>query len=148
MREELENKLYERYPELFALKDNPSSCMIFGIGCGDGWYNIMLSLCSTIQYYTDDKRRENPDFESIKFDQIKEKFGQLRIYTSGYDEAVNQMINLAETLSGLTCENCGNPGKVRYTGWNTCRCDGCQQKYCEARGIEDEKYEDEEDNDE
>jgi len=38
MREELENKLYERFPELFALKDDPSSCMSFGITCGDGWY--------------------------------------------------------------------------------------------------------------
>jgi len=147
MREELENKLYEKYPKLFAQRNLPDtiSLMSYGIGVGDGWYNIMNVLCWTIQNYVDYQQRKDPEYKQVEFFQIKEKFGGLRVYTSGADEVVNNLIIFAENMANVTCEQCGNPGKIRYTGWNTCRCDECQKKYCDQRGIKDEEEDEQDD---
>jgi hypothetical protein len=147
MREELENKLYEKYPKLFAQRNLPDtiSLMSYGIGVGDGWYNIMNVLCWTIQNHVDYQQRKNPEYKQVEFFQIKEKFGGLRVYTSGADEVVNNLIVFAENMAIVTCEQCGNPGKIRYTSWNTCRCDECQKKYCDQRGIKDEKEDEQDD---
>ena len=55
--------------------------------------------------------------------QVKEKFGTLRFYYSGGDEVVHGMVDLAESMSGVTCEVCGKPGTVRGGGWIQTLCD-------------------------
>lgn len=45
--------------------------------------------------------------------QVKEKFGTLRFYIDGGDDVVRGMIALAEGMSAVTCEICGNSGQVR-----------------------------------
>lgn len=42
--------------------------------------------------------------------QVKEKYGGLRYYTSGHDEAVEAFISLAEYEAHRTCEDCGQDG--------------------------------------
>ena len=78
------------------------------------------------------------NYPQIEFAQIKEKFGRLRIYTdvvppseemlAKYDEqSLNEhwtyganylrgVVRHAEVLSGITCECCGNPGKLMIRG--------------------------------
>ena len=72
MKQELQNKLYEKYPKIFAQKDLPMSqtSMCYGIECGSGWYNIIDALCENIQNYVDQNR-----IEQVEATQIKEKFG-------------------------------------------------------------------------
>ena len=59
-------------------------------------------------------------------EQVKEKFGTLRIYYMGayvpeVDEAVRE--------SGRVCEACGEPGRLRERGhWLMTRCDRCFEK--------------------
>jgi hypothetical protein len=55
---------------------------------------------------------------SVKIDQIKEKFGGLRVYISGGDSYVSGKISFAECLSFKTCMFTGNRGE-RYSkkGW-------------------------------
>jgi hypothetical protein len=54
MKEYLENQLYARYPKLFVQKDNRNSSLFYsGIACGDGWYNIIDSMCEAIQRHAD-----------------------------------------------------------------------------------------------
>lgn len=50
MSPDLQNKLYAKYPFIFKEKDLPhtKSCMAFGLGIGDGWYEIMDALCATV----------------------------------------------------------------------------------------------------
>lgn len=135
MREELENKLYEKYPKLFAQKDLPMSIsnMCFGCCVGDGWYNILHAMCGTIQDYVDRKTKEDPEFQQIEFSQVKEKFGELRIYCNYYEPVVESCVAFAERLSAVTCEECGTPGKIRGRGWLTCRCDSCDAEYQKKR---------------
>lgn len=58
----------------------------------------------------------------VTVDQVKEKFGTLRFYYSGGDETVDGMVRMAETMSSLTCEVCGNKGKLGGRGWYSTRC--------------------------
>ena len=53
---------------------------------------------------------------SVKIDQIKEKYGELRFYYSGGDEQVAGMVLMAEYLCNQTCEVTGNPGVLCVRG--------------------------------
>ena len=70
--------------------------------------------------------------EGITFDQIKEKFGTLRIYTNGCPEVIytesNNYIQEAESKSETTCEQCGEIGTLKVTGWHGVTCDKCEEK--------------------
>lgn len=51
--------------------------------------------------------------ETVNFQQIKEKFGSLRVYVrSNYDEYVLGVINMAENMADRTCELTGAPGEL------------------------------------
>jgi hypothetical protein len=55
--------------------------------------------------------------------QVKEKFGTLRFYASGGDERIDDLISFAQSMSSVTCEECGGVGKTRGNGWVSTRCD-------------------------
>lgn len=70
------------------------------------------------------KRREQTQpCEQVVAAQIKEKFGTLRFYVSGGDEATLGMIQMAEAMSARTCEQCGAPGHTGGRGWIRTLCD-------------------------
>jgi len=55
--------------------------------------------------------------------QVKEKFGTLRFYIDGGTDAHYNYIRFAESMSAVTCETCGAPGKIRGHGWYYTACD-------------------------
>ena len=70
------------------------------------------------------KERSVPDaVPQIIAVQIKEKFGTLRFYTDGGDQYTRGVLAMAECMSAVTCEECGNCGKVRTSGWHRTLCD-------------------------
>ena len=75
----------------------------------------------------------------VTLDQVKEKFGTLRFYYSGGDDYISGLASMAESMSAVTCEECGNPGKTVGGGWLTTLC----KEHAEARDI----YTEEEDDD-
>ncbi len=61
--------------------------------------------------------------------QVKEKYGQLRVYIEGGDEYIDGMIALAEQLSSKTCEFCGRTENVgRTRSWIFTICKDCFDK--------------------
>jgi hypothetical protein len=141
MKIELENQLYNKYSDFFSNKDKSiqESCMAWGIECGDGWFDILSSLCFQIHQHEENINRQikwkqeqdpeyNSDYFSFKFDQIKEKFGGLRIYFSGGDEYVKGLISMAEDFSCQICEVCGQRGKPNKGGWISTLCENCKNK--------------------
>ena len=144
MRQELQDKLYEKYPNLFSNKDKSiqESCMAWGIECNDGWYDLLSSVCWKIFQHekniTDRVRIRNEnnkennqsdiEYQPVKFDQIKEKFGGIRIYYTGGDDYVQGVVSLADEMSYKICEACGNSGKPNKGGWITTLCDNCRNK--------------------
>ena len=63
----------------------------------------------------------------VTLDQVKEKFGTLRFYYTGGDEYIHGMVTLAEAMSGVTCEGCGNIGERRGGGWVHTYCEPCEE---------------------
>lgn len=139
MREELDNELVKKYPKIFADRygDMKTTAMCWGFECGDGWYNILDSLCSNIQSHIDWQNGQRaqllennaykvrvPAFvEQVIAEQVKEKFGGLRFYYQGGDDRIFGMVRMAESWAARTCEECGNPGIIRSGGWIKTLCD-------------------------
>lgn len=144
MSPEFIQKLEEDFPSLFTKRTD--------ISIDDGWYDILYTTCRRIQNRIDNRERnrtltikwnndvENTDLEwnrygpreirtvpdpipEVEFVQIKEKFGSLRIYIYGGDEYIEGVIDMAEDMSYMTCEKCGNPGTPSKTGWIKVLCE-------------------------
>lgn len=60
--------------------------------------------------------------------QVKEKFGRLRFYVYGGNDAVFDRIEKAELESGTICEYCGKAGELRNLRWITTLCNECLAK--------------------
>jgi NADH pyrophosphatase NudC (nudix superfamily) len=69
-----------------------------------------------------------PEYFPFKFDQVKEKYGGLRLYFSGGDEYAEGLVSMAEAMSYKICEVCGNAGKPNKGGWISTLCDSCRNK--------------------
>jgi hypothetical protein len=69
-----------------------------------------------------DFREVSPEFPQVTLDQVKEKFGTLRFYYSGGDDTISGMVRMAESMSAVTCETCGNPGTRTGGGWIKTAC--------------------------
>lgn len=154
MTKELEEKLVSAYPELFIDYggDKKETLMTYGCEFHDGWYKIIENLCEILTDLTKQppcvKLKEKfqvenikfgsvSNFSSIKFAQLKEKFGSMRcyldasfaLYEDKFDEGdyatreqywrgqINGAVRFAELLSTQTCEITGKPGKLRTDLW-------------------------------
>lgn len=123
MNKELEKRLFDKHPKLFAQKDlsMQKTCMCWGICTGNGWYWLIDNLCNCIQNYIDANKK--PQVEIV---QLKEKFGELRFYTNGTDKLIDGMIWLAESMSYQICEICGSTTNITHTkGWIKTMCKKC-----------------------
>jgi hypothetical protein len=60
--------------------------------------------------------------------QVKEKFGTLRFYYDGGDSVIEGMVYMAESMSGVTCEECGAPGTTGGRGYISTKCEAHKQK--------------------
>lgn len=123
---ELDKKLCASYPKIFSdTREDPpgSEEKCFGFECGDGWYNLIDSLCKSIQFHIDHNSKKGNEIPQVVAVQIKEKFGTLRFYVDGGDELIEGMIWFAESFSGRICEQCGSPGELRKGSWVRTLCD-------------------------
>lgn len=102
MNKELQDKLFEKYPQLFRQKDLSAkeTCMCWGISCGDGWYELIDMLCKCLQQHA---KNSGKTIEAV---QVKSKFGSLRFYVegTGADDFAYGLIRMAETISKQTKE--------------------------------------------
>lgn len=121
----LDRALCDRYPKLFALRRDATSCMSEGFACREGWYHLLDGLCSQLQHETDQLGASQ-----LAVTQVKQKFGTLRFYVSpAATPRQRGMIELAYTLSARICEICGAPGQWRGAeeaargGYIATRCD-------------------------
>ena len=169
MQNELDNRLFDKYPKIFRNSH--------GFEIDNGWYNIVDKLCNNIQshidwgrktrsralrfnralkraiagdrtsitnfyfykgevpvdhwigdrinqHIRDEEYREVPEIvQQVVAVQVKEKFGTLRFYYSGGNEYVSGLVAMAESMSGVTCERCGTPGRLQGRGWIKTLCE-------------------------
>ena len=133
MTPENQKSLIEKFPKIFDQD--------FYFETGDGWYDLIYSLCSCIDRYVEDYNKSLKDFAkegteplSVKASQVKSKFAGLRFYTNSYGhDEINAMIALAETHSYKVCETCGGRGSRKGTSWIFTMCDPCWASFEEKR---------------
>lgn len=109
MHDLLKSELRKRFPELPPI----------GFEHGSGWYRIIGGAFA----FMDQVRRRTG--KPVIIQQIKEKFGGLRIY---HQVAMTQLERevfdlLTEHVSFQTCEVCGLPGKSNRGGWVVTLCE-------------------------
>lgn len=149
MSPELDKKLCKAYPRLYRQRswDMRRTCMFWGFECQDGWYDVIDQASSDLELLNRELERPWwqrairrvlglvgvlvwPD-EFVEAEQVKEKFGELRMYLSGggrFSEAAYKISCWACDVSSRTCEVCGGYGKMRPGGWIRCECDSCYGK--------------------
>jgi len=88
-----------------------------------------------------DFRQVPESVPQVTLDQVKEKFGTLRFYYSGGDDITDGMVRMAESMSGVTCEECGNVGERRGGGWVHTYCTPCEEAREIKRAKEMEEWE-------
>lgn len=128
MNKSYSEELSQRYEELWAEAKRPYASL-YGTRClgdwvGPGWWPLLLEV------YAEMLRVTEATGCKIRIQQVKEKFGGLRVYyhLTGYntDEAhaiVESAVRKAELKAIHTCEMCGEPGHQRDNGWVKTLCD-------------------------
>jgi hypothetical protein len=116
MNEKLQNKLFKKFPKLFARRklDITESCMFWGIDCGDGWYDLIYQMSEELIY-----QGHRCGF-TFQLEQVKEKFGVLTCYLhrewnvdrEKYRSAC-QVIQKYSGKSLTTCEETGGIGSLK-----------------------------------
>lgn len=121
MSPKLDALLCQRYPQIFRHRHtDPQACaMGWGLQCGDGWFDLIDTLCERLQQET-----EHGGAPQAVATQVKQKWGRLRFAVEPATERQQAMIDLAEALSARLCEQCGKPGRMQsIKGFRTTRCE-------------------------
>lgn len=156
MKKELEDTLFNEFPDLFIRRKDSSSKLFYGIKTGDGWFNLIRSLCRTIQIHVNNQASDEckiikqseeemheislSDLDYRKFFvqpeviHIKSNMGGLRFYLSGGNGYIFGAITLAEDLSFEVCECCGSPGQNQLIGIDYITvCPACKEREYESK---------------
>ena len=158
MTPELEKELYDIDPVFFkdaiacknGEKTEMDTCMYFGCECGDGWFEGLKDMTHKISLLNKAGKEDNIE---IICNQLKEKFGTLRVYfqvgpidkdkdscnKDYYYDLTQKIIDDTEEQLTYQCEICGKKGTqdnpiVITSGWIQYICFDCAFK-------DDDKYE-------
>lgn len=128
--DEFDQMMCRKFPSIFADRNKPmnETCMCWGFDVGPGWYPILLDLCTKIDVLC------RLSGCQVVADQVKEKYATLRFYFHTLppqdtpedkiypddaciiDDIVQDVVNQAESKTGMTCEKCGEYGERRVFG--------------------------------
>lgn len=129
---ELDKQLCNKYPKIFRdrSKSPHETCMCWGFECGDGWYELIDTLCEALTYtYTSSIQVDEEDgkrlgiepyknsqgnisyFFSVQPPQVvallvKEKFGTLRFYYHLEFSEDNKSLVATKKYPDLERSNC------------------------------------------
>lgn len=92
-----------------------------GLFLPEGWYNLFLLCCAELRKVLIEKNL----LSTFKINQLKEKYGSMRIYVNISDEDINAIIERYEIISQFTCCICGKTATVETTGYVCPYCDEC-----------------------
>ena len=90
----------------------------------DGWQKAFgIQMCDELR----DALVEDGDLDRWRIEQLKEKWGGMRLYDNGYKQGsrIPDIIAKYERISERTCINCGKPATKVTCGWIMPFCDDC-----------------------
>lgn len=109
MRQELDDLLCHRYPDIFRERhaSQYETGMCWGFCCGDGWFCIINDLCAEFT-----ARVAADDMPPVVATQVKSKAGYLRFNFKNWvaNPQARALVEVAQLWSELTYEECGGFG--------------------------------------
>ena len=105
----------------------------WGIECWSGWLHIVLDTAIKMETLLTEMRASGVTRDDLPGClQIKEKFGELRIYWRAVDAApvtphMREVFDEAARRAALTCTRCGAPGFTRAGLGMAPLCDACAE---------------------
>lgn len=127
MHENLEEFLLKEHQMLFQAKEE-NNYPFAGFECGDGWFPLIDELLLEIADHIDRKlewSNQHEHLRDFRIEQVKEKFGSLRVYTTASTPEIKAYLDMASRMSSRICEFCGSPGIIRKEAWLSCKCEEC-----------------------
>jgi hypothetical protein len=118
---ELVSKCPNLYADVIERKGPSETLMCFGFEVGQGWYKIIEDL--SIKLEAEILKQPLEDRKRMRAVQVKEKFASMRFYMHGSTDEMYRLIDEAEKLSEVTCEECGESGTYRDLSWKKTLCD-------------------------
>lgn len=105
----------------------------------EGWRIAFgLQMCEEIkQALLEDSEKTYTDY---RIHQIKEKYGQLRWYSSFDTEKTNKIVDKYTRLSENTCIVCGQPAEYSTKGWISPYCKKCAEDIVDRKNRISTKY--------
>lgn len=88
-----------------------------------GWSRLFLLYCKTISYIMTWQQAQE-----LRFTDVKEKYGTLRISHLGAPEIVNSITYMYEAYSKNICSKCGKYSSRVTDGWITYLCSNCAKE--------------------
>ena len=138
MRQELDDLLCQRYPDIFRDRhgDPAETSMWQGFCVGDGWFDIIDRLCAELS-----RQVKSGTIAPVVAVQVKEKSGYLRFYirdhfNRGANSEALRLIAMAQQTAERTCEACGQPAPLRAADYGVVLRPACQADLgvCAAEG--------------
>lgn len=124
MNKDLERQLVQRYP--WVKNGNTLNGYNIVCDCSDGWYAHIYDMLGRIEEYY---KQNAADINNIKVLEIKEKYGELRVYADCSLEGAYSIIKEYELGATEICEVCGQPEKIdKENGWVKTICCNCASK--------------------
>lgn len=127
MKKELDDLLCRRYPDIFRDRhgDAAETGMCQGICVGDGWFDLIDSLCAELSNQV--AAGKMPPVVAL---QVKQKSGYLRFYIRDHfkrdtNPQAHRLIGLAQQKAEHTCEQCGQPAPPRALDYGEVLCLAC-----------------------
>lgn len=123
MRQELDDLLCKRYPEIFADRhaDPTVSGMGWGFCCGDYWFDLIDSLCAKIASQV--AIGASPP---VVARQVKEKFRRLRFHFRGGNEETWRLAQDVADQSEKICDTCGH-STINHPDFQRTTCPKCDK---------------------
>lgn len=122
-----EKEIILKYPELFGTPpfDPKKSLICFGLETPETWYPTLDKLFEKISVIVKEE-----ELTSFRICQVKEKYGELRIYANGETPEIEKLIEEAEEAVSVICSYCGSTEAVNkcIKGWYQTICPSCENK--------------------
>jgi len=127
--DDIQNDFPEFFKPLYTHTD--SKTFRFYFETGKGWNDIIYDTCAKLKA---------TGWDGF-FIQIKQKFAELRMYSTGMTAEQFKILAEAEDKASVTCEFCGEPGILRKDmGWLNIKCDVCKKEHDEYREKKIQEY--------
>lgn len=91
-----------------------------------GWLHAFDLMCEELL----EEITASGCFDTFELDEVKSKFGELRIYSHGGNHKTDRIIDKWCAISGYICEMCGKPNARLTKGWIMPVCYDC---WCKQR---------------